>query len=110
MFQQSINKTGLDNKSDLSRTQVKIASGAIVCTEQTNLIGDISIGTKTVVHPSVSIIASHGPIVIGDFNLIEEHVKIVNKSEETMRIGSYNVFEVGCSTESLEIGDQNVSN
>ena len=82
--------------------------GAIVCSEQTQLIGNITIGQKTVVHPTATIIAENGPIVIGDSNLIEEYSRIINKETETMVIGSFNVFEVGCYSESLKIGDNNV--
>lgn len=87
---------------------VKILPGAIVCSEQTKLIGDITIGQKTVIHPTASIIAENGPIVIGDCNLIEEYTQIVNRGTSTMNIGSFNVFEVGCQSESPEIGDNNV--
>lgn len=36
-------------------------------------------GTRTVVHPTAQILAEKGPIIIGEGNLIEEKVKIVNK-------------------------------
>lgn len=87
---------------------VKIVPGAIVCSEQTKLSGDITIGHKTVVHPTASIIAENGPIVIGECNLIEEYTKIINRDSEPMVIGSFNVFEVGAHSESLKIGDNNV--
>lgn len=54
-------------------------------------------------HPGCSIIAEGGDIYIGEFNIIEEKVRIINraKKDETgkvikrdMHIGSYNVFEV----------------
>lgn len=37
------------------------------------------LGTKTVIHPKVRIIAEGGPIIIGDGNLIEEQVQIIYK-------------------------------
>ena len=39
----------------------------------------ICIGSKTVIHPSVSIIAEAGPIFIGEGNLIEEQSVIANR-------------------------------
>ena len=36
-------------------------------------------GSQTVVHPSARILAEAGPIVIGDGNLIQEQVTIVNR-------------------------------
>lgn len=87
---------------------MKIGSGAIVCSEQTRLEGDITIGSKTVIHPTATIIARSGPIIIGDCNLIEEYVTIINVSENPMIIGSHNVFEVGSYCESPQIGDHNI--
>ncbi len=49
-----------------------------------------------------------GPIIIGDCNLIEENVKIINTNSKPMIIGSHNVFEVGSHSESSQIGDHNV--
>ena len=45
-----------------------IAPGAIVCNES-QLVGEISIGTRTVVHPKAQIIAEAGPIIIGENNI-----------------------------------------
>ena len=36
-------------------------------------------GTGTVVHPSAHILAEGGPIIIGDNNLIQEQVTIINR-------------------------------
>lgn len=55
-----------------------IASGATICKESV-LIGDITIGTRTVIHPKAQIIAESGPIIIGENNLIEESAKIINR-------------------------------
>ena len=41
-------------------------------------VGDTS-GTGTVVHPSAHILAEGGPIVIGENNLIQEQVTIINR-------------------------------
>ena len=47
---------------------------------------------------------------------MEEYAKIINQPRKdqqgnivkrTMRIGNYNLFEVGCAVESAEIGDMN---
>lgn len=57
----------------------QIAQGALVCEEKVELVGDVTIGTRTLVHPSVKIIAEAGPIIIGENNLIEEQTVIANK-------------------------------
>ena len=94
-------------------SSITIASGAIVCNEST-IVGDVSIGGRTVVHPKAQIIAEAGPIIIGENNLIEERARIVNtasKESETtpvMIIGNSNVFEVDCCSHALKIGDNNV--
>ena len=55
------------------------------------------------VHPSCTIIAEGGNIIIGEYNIFEERVKIINRArkdekgqliKKDMYIGSYNVFEV----------------
>ncbi|KAJ0033052.1 hypothetical protein NQD34_000159 [Periophthalmus magnuspinnatus] len=97
---------------------VKIAAGAVVCVES-EIRGDVTIGPRTVVHPKARIIAEAGPIVIGEGNLIEEQALIINGHPEnitpdsefepkTMTIGINNVFEVGCTSQALKIGDNNV--
>ncbi|KAG8199939.1 hypothetical protein JTE90_006186 [Oedothorax gibbosus] len=97
-----------------SRSKVIIAPGAIVCKES-ELQGEITIGSRTVIHPKARIIAEAGPIVIGESNLIEEQVQILNvatgnesESPCPMIIGANNVFEVGAYIESTKIGDHNV--
>ncbi|XKL66535.1 hypothetical protein PGB90_009955 [Kerria lacca] len=100
----------------MSKSEVKIYHGAIVCKE-TKIRGDVTIGSMTIVHPCATIIADAGPIVIGDGNIIEEQVVIINRLPEnsqnkddisTLRIGNNNVFEVGCIVETSSIGDNNV--
>lgn len=63
-----------------------------------------------------NIIAEGGDIVIGDYTIIEEFVKIWNQPRKdkegnivkrTMRIGSYNIFECGTQVSSSDIGDLN---
>ncbi|XP_011615190.1 dynactin subunit 6 isoform X1 [Takifugu rubripes] len=111
-----------DSKQNESQKSAKIAAGAVVCVES-EIRGDVTIGARTVVHPKARIIAEAGPIVIGEGNLIEEQVLIINSYPEnikpdmedvepkTMVIGTNNVFEVGCATpvsQALKIGDNNV--
>ena len=50
----------------------------MVCKE-TKIRGDVTIGSMTIVHPCATIIAEAGPIIIGDGNIIEEQVVIINK-------------------------------
>ncbi|XP_061883364.1 LOW QUALITY PROTEIN: dynactin subunit 6-like [Entelurus aequoreus] len=101
-----------------AQKSVKIAAGAVVCVES-EIRGDVTIGPRTVVHPKARIIAEAGPIVIGEGNLIEEQAVIINSYPEnimpdvemepkTMTIGINNVFEVGCMSQALKIGDNNV--
>lgn len=68
----------------------------------------MTIGCKTIVHPTSVIRALKGPILIGECNLIEERVSIVNNGEKPMLIGSFNVFEVGSHCEAPSVGDNNV--
>ncbi|KAH0628502.1 hypothetical protein JD844_009778 [Phrynosoma platyrhinos] len=98
---------------------VKIAPGAVVCVES-EIKGDVTIGPRTVIHPKARIIAEAGPIVIGEGNLIEEQAIIINGYPENitpdtegaeakpMIIGTNNVFEVGCYSQAMKIGDNNV--
>ncbi|XP_013385637.1 dynactin subunit 6 [Lingula anatina] len=99
-----------------AKSSLKIAQGAVVCNE-CELKGDITIGAKTVIHPKAKIIADAGPIIIGDNNLIEEQVEIINRKVKTdgegsthsvMIIGNNNVFEVGSYSEALNMGDNNI--
>jgi len=100
------------------RLNLQIATGAVVC-QEANLVGEISIGEGTVVHPKANIIAEAGPIIIGKNNIIEEQTTIRNswpedateeqkKTKRTMNIGDNNVFEVGCLVEADRIGKCNV--
>ena len=61
-------------------SSVKIAPGAMVCNE-CELLGDITIGSMTVIHPKASIIAEAGPIIIGECNIVEEQARIINRLE-----------------------------
>uniref|UniRef100_A0A8C5A7B8 Dynactin subunit 6 n=2 Tax=Gadus morhua TaxID=8049 RepID=A0A8C5A7B8_GADMO len=108
----------MTDKQNIQKS-VKIAAGAVVCVES-EIRGDVTIGPRTVVHPKARIIAEAGPIVIGEGNLIEEQALIINSYPEnitpdsegvepkTMTIGINNVFEVGCVSQALKIGDNNV--
>ncbi|PVD36308.1 hypothetical protein C0Q70_03287 [Pomacea canaliculata] len=99
-----------------NKSSVKIAPGAVVC-DECELIGDITIGARTVIHPKVRIIAEAGPVIIGEYNIIEELVHITNqfpegeeekKNSQVMLIGNNNVFEVGAHIDAVKIGDHNV--
>ncbi|XP_033017981.1 dynactin subunit 6-like [Lacerta agilis] len=100
------------------QNSVKIAPGAVVCVESESK-GDVTIGPRTMIHPKARIIAEAGPIVIGEGNLIEEQAIIINGYLENiasdtevgakpMIIGANNVFEVGCYSQAMKIGDNNV--
>eukprot|EP00038_Savillea_parva_P000295 m.95345 g.95345 ORF g.95345 m.95345 type:complete len:169 (+) comp10102_c0_seq1:132-638(+) len=85
----------------------KIAAAAVV-SKLVEIVGDVTIGDDTVVHPSCKILAEGGPIVIGSGCLIEELVTIRNTREAPMTIGNGNVFEVGAVCEAQSVGDNNV--
>ncbi|KAM4709920.1 dynactin subunit 6 [Discoglossus pictus] len=107
------------SKQALLQKSVKIAPGAVVCVES-EIKGDVTIGPRTVVHPKARIIAEAGPIIIGEGNLIEEQAVIINSFPENiapdsadvepkpMIIGTNNVFEVGCYSQAMKMGDNNV--
>ncbi|XP_028657984.1 dynactin subunit 6 [Erpetoichthys calabaricus] len=114
----AIKMADLNIKQGLQKS-VKIAPGAVVCVES-EIRGEVTIGPRTVVHPKARILAEAGPIIIGEGNLIEEQAVIINSYPEnitpdtedilpkTMTIGTNNVFEVGCITQAMKIGDNNV--
>ena len=85
------------------------SEGCVVCKSAT-LVGDISIGSGTVIHPLARIIAKTGPIIIGDNNIIEETVEIVNDGpdETVMIIGSSNMIQVGARLFCLKMGNNNM--
>ncbi|XP_786640.2 dynactin subunit 6 [Strongylocentrotus purpuratus] len=97
----------------MPRPSIKIGAGAVVCVEA-ELRGDITIGPRTVIHPRARIIAEAGPIVIGESNLVEDQVVIINRKQLgqegpiTMTIGANNVFEVGSRCEAVRVGNNNV--
>ena len=86
-----------------------IGPGAVVCSTA-QLVGDITIGARTVVHPGARIVATSGPVIIGEDNIVEEGVEIVNDAgeEAVMIIGNSNIFEVGSESHSLKIGNRNI--
>ncbi|XP_005181594.2 dynactin subunit 6 [Musca domestica] len=101
---------------------VKIMNKSIVC-EDSTLRGDITISQGCVIHPSASILAEAGPIILGENCIVEEYATIAYRlTEEQKRqkeegnlepcpplvVGSNNVFEVGCIVEAQKIGDKNV--
>ncbi|KAF5298557.1 hypothetical protein FQA39_LY11758 [Lamprigera yunnana] len=99
-----------------AKNNIKIMGGAIVC-EEAKLRGDITIGPHCIIHPCATIIAEAGPIILGDYCLIEEQAKIIHRQrfdqadKETIPvliIGSHNVFEVDCTVEASKIGSNNV--
>ncbi|CAL1532695.1 unnamed protein product [Lymnaea stagnalis] len=97
----------------VNNPNLKIAVGALLC-EGCEVIGDVTIGARTIIHPKARIIAEAGPISIGEYNIIEELVTITNKSStdansgKVLIIGNNNVFEVGAYVEAVRIGDHNV--
>ncbi len=93
---------------------VHVSPGAIVCNE-CEIVGEVTVGARTVIHPKARILAEAGPIFIGENNLIEEQATIRNGAADgavvnnvpVMIIGNNNVFEVDCYSSALKIGDNN---
>ncbi|XP_062934118.1 dynactin subunit 6-like [Cynocephalus volans] len=104
--------------AEKTQKSVKIALGAVVCVESE--IRDVIIRPRTVIHLKAQIIAESGPIVIGEGNLTEEQAFIINAhldnitpdvedpEPKRMIIGTNNVFEVGCYSQAMKIGGNNV--
>lgn len=93
----------------MTEKTVEVAPGALVCKEAI-LEGRIKIGSGTIVHPTATIRAKNGPIVIGENNNIEETVLIENVSPDgkTMEIGAQNIFEIGSVIQAAKIGNGNL--
>lgn len=87
---------------------LKCHPSTLICREKTTILGDVTIGSHCVIHPTTTIIAKRGPIVIGNHNLFEERVEIINKNERPLLIGDHNVFEVDSHCEATHIGDNNI--
>ena len=88
---------------------VFLNNGCIVC-KTSSLHGDISIGSGTIVHPFATIEARNGTIVIGDNNIIEENVEIINDGadDSIMIIGNGNTFQVGSKIHCRKMGNNNL--
>ncbi|GAA5974243.1 hypothetical protein JCM21900_006288 [Sporobolomyces salmonicolor] len=78
-----------------------------VAVADSDLRGDITLGSGTILQPRCTVLAMSGPIVFGSNNIIEENVVIVNRLKQPMVIGDNNLFEVGCRIESPSIGSHN---
>lgn len=87
---------------------LKCPPSTIICREKTVILGDVTIGSDCIIHPTANIIAKNGPIIIGSNNLVEERVNIINNRSEPMIIGDHNVFEVDSRCEAPRVGDHNV--
>lgn len=72
------------------------------------IMGDVTIGADCVIHPTAYIVARGGLIVIGNGNLIEERVRIINDKPTPMIVGDHNVFEVDAVIEASKVGNNNI--
>lgn len=88
--------------------QLKCPLSTLICREKTVITGEVTIGAECVIHPTTQIIAKNGPIVIGNNNLIEERVVIINNRPQPMHIGDHNVFEVDSYCDSARVGSNNI--
>ncbi len=74
----------------------------------------VVIGAGTIVQPNVTICARDGPVYIGEKNIIEEGVVIMNANDDgddevrELRIGKMNLFCAGAHIEQCAIGNINI--
>ncbi|KAG0253166.1 hypothetical protein BG011_006512 [Mortierella polycephala] len=88
----------------MTRPKLTINSRALVC-QDNDLRGEIFVGT--VLHPQCKVLATGGPIMFGNGNIVEENATIINRGPEALIIGDNNVFEVGSVMEGIKIGSCN---
>ena len=97
--------------------QQKAPTNGIFVAQKTEIKGNVIFGNNCIVHPGCCIMAEGGDIIFGEYNIIEEKVRIINKVrkdeatgkmvKKDMHIGSFNVFEVASQIDSTDIGDLN---
>lgn len=102
--------------TEKAQKSVKIAP---VCAAK-EIRGDVTTGPRTVIHSKAPIIAEAGWMVIAEVSLIEKQVLIVNAHPDNitpeaenpelkpMIIGTNSMFQVGCYSPAMKIGDNNV--
>ena len=103
-------------RSITSGTTQSAAHTAFV-SDKAEIHGQVNFGIGCIAHPGCFIDARGGTINFGEYNIIEEKVRIVNKIRakdskgkpimKDMNVGSYNIFEVGTMVSTSEIGDYN---
>ncbi|KDN37317.1 hypothetical protein K437DRAFT_279681 [Tilletiaria anomala UBC 951] len=102
-----MSREGVANFASTSAEKITVGSKVTIA-QDTDIRGNVTFGTETVVHPKAAILALRGPIVIGSGCIIEEGAVIVNRRENVMRIGDYNYFEIGSRVEAASVGSHNV--
>lgn len=85
--------------------RVSAKAGAIVAADS-SLLGNLSIGAGTVVHPLAVIDGRDAPVVIGDNCIVEEMVTI-KALGDALVIGDGNMFEVGSTIKATAVGNCN---
>ncbi|SCZ99517.1 BZ3500_MvSof-1268-A1-R1_Chr3-1g06056 [Microbotryum saponariae] len=95
------------NTKDKDKDSLKIGSRCVIV-QDCDLRGHVTIGAGCVIHPRATIFALSGPIHLGDNNIVEEMVVIINRSKTPMIIGNDNHFQVACRIESPSIGSNNI--
>ncbi len=58
--------------------KIRVGSKVTIAAD-TEIKGEVTLGSETVVHPKASILALGGPIVIGSGCIIEEAAVIINR-------------------------------
>ncbi|CRG98899.1 dynactin subunit 6, putative [Plasmodium relictum] len=69
---------------------------------------NVHIGKRNIIFPGCNIIVKNAKIYIGENNLFEDNVTIINNTNKNMYIGSNNIFRSGTYIiNSLKIGNKN---
>ncbi|SBT32801.1 dynactin subunit 6, putative [Plasmodium ovale wallikeri] len=69
---------------------------------------NVTMGKGNILFPGSKIVTPFGKVYIGNYNLLEDHVEIINNTTNDMYIGNYNIFRSGTYiTDTLSIGHRN---
>ncbi|GAW79724.1 dynactin subunit 6 [Plasmodium gonderi] len=92
-------------ENEKKREEQKVKKFSSLLANQDN---NIILGNGNILFPGCRIISKHGHIHIGDNNLFEDNVTIINCTYDNMYIGNYNIFRSGTYITNVRtIGDQN---
>ena len=101
----------------MAESKLTLSATAVV-SDDAELIGTISIGSSSILHPKCSVLATAAPIVVGERTIVEDRAVLENATTGddgissavaamVMTIGNGNLFESGCVIRSTYIGHSN---